>query len=861
MRRSSFGALFGLLVISVGAPASAAAQSSAAYVPDAARGQDFELSIRSIMRGPALVGESPNQVRWTDDSEWVYFRWRPGGLAWDEERSLYRVPADGGTPEKLDDDAEFAAAVSIADGDISQNRRWRISTVRGDLYLMNRRDLTARRLTHTEDGEGSAIFSDDGESVLFQRDGNVYRLTLESGELEQLTRVSTEPAPEEDEEAEGQRAFLETQQEELFEHISRGKEREKEEEVRREAREDAEPETIHLEEDESLQSLEPTRDGAYVLIRTTKPAEDAERTIVPDWVTESGYTEDLTVRTKVGHAQNESRAGIITTATGEVAWLDLQPEGYDGEGQARWRSAGWNDAGTKSFVFATSFDDKNRWLWSVDAATGERTLLDDLHDEAWVAGPCFASCVGWIPDEDRVYFVSEETGYAHLFAVNADGSDKQALTSGEWEVLGVTLPEDRSRFLLTTNEGSPFNQHVAWADFDGGDRTAITEADGRFTATLSPDGQRFAFVHDVANRPGELFLADSRRPMEREQVTHSPTQEWASFDWKKPAIVTFAAEDGTPVPARIYRPADMGAQANGAAVIFVHGAGYLHNVHNYWSSYYREYMFNHLLAAAGYTVLDVDYRGSAGYGRDWRIGIYRWMGGKDLSDQVDGARYLVAQEGVDAERIGLYGGSYGGFITLMGLFTAGETFKSGAALRSVTDWAHYNHGYTSRLLNLPHGDEEAYRKSSPIYFAENFGPDQHLVMLHGMVDTNVHFSDVVRLSQRLIELGKGELGAGGLSRGEPRVRGAHLVDRRVSEDLRDLRANAPGARMHAGWWLLLRADGWGLTLHMLTQSTVRIPILRSELTEQIARAQADGISRRRLVKLFAVGGMGAVLAA
>jgi dipeptidyl aminopeptidase/acylaminoacyl peptidase len=241
---------------------------------------------------------------------------------------------------------------------------------------------------------------------------------------------------------------------------------------------------------------------------------------------------------------------------------------------------------------------------------------------------------------------------------------------------------------------------------------------------------------------------------ELDQVTVSPTAEWLTFPWLQPEIVRFTAEDGARVPARIYRPSDVGAEANGAAVIFVHGAGYLHNVHEYWSTYYREYMFHHFLASEGYTVLDVDYRGSAGYGRDWRTGIYRWMGGKDLSDQVDGARYLVASEGIDADRIGIYGGSYGGFITLMALFTAQETFTSGAALRSVTDWAHYNHWYTSRILNLPQDDAEAYEKSSPIYFAEGFRPDQHLLILHGMVDTNVHFSDVVRLAQRLIELGK-----------------------------------------------------------------------------------------------------------
>ncbi len=191
---------------------------------------------------------------------------------------------------------------------------------------------------------------------------------------------------------------------------------------------------------------------------------------------------------------------------------------------------------------------------------------------------------------------------------------------------------------------------------------------------------------------------------------------------------------------------------NGPAVIFVHGAGYLQNAHKWWSSYFREYMFHNLLVDKGYTVLDIDYRGSAGYGRDWRTAIYRYMGGKDLSDQVDGAQYLVDKHNVAAENIGIYGGSYGGFITLMALFTQPEVFGAGAALRSVTDWAHYNHGYTANILNTPVSDSLAYVKSSPIYYAE--GLTKPLLMCHGMIDDNVHFQDVVRLAQRLIELGK-----------------------------------------------------------------------------------------------------------
>jgi dipeptidyl aminopeptidase/acylaminoacyl peptidase len=204
------------------------------------------------------------------------------------------------------------------------------------------------------------------------------------------------------------------------------------------------------------------------------------------------------------------------------------------------------------------------------------------------------------------------------------------------------------------------------------------------------------------------------------------------------------------VYARLYKPVN--PHPGRPAVIFVHGAGYLQNAHKWWSSYFREYMFHNLLADAGYTVLDIDYRGSAGYGRDWRTGIYRYMGGKDLGDHVDAANYLVKQQGVDAKRIGIYGGSYGGFITLMALFTKPGVFAAGAALRPVTDWAHYNHGYTANILNEPVNDSIAYRRSSPLYFAE--GLKDHLLICHGLIDVNVHVQDVLRLNQRLIELGK-----------------------------------------------------------------------------------------------------------
>ena len=161
-------------------------------------------------------------------------------------------------------------------------------------------------------------------------------------------------------------------------------------------------------------------------------------------------------------------------------------------------------------------------------------------------------------------------------------------------------------------------------------------------------------------------------------------------------------------------------------------------------------------------MLDVDYRGSAGYGRDWRTAVYQHMGGKDLDDIVDAAKYAVAQYGADPKKIGLYGGSYGGFITLMAMFTQPDVFAAGAALRPVTDWATYNHGYTSDILNTPQTDPEAYRRSSPIFFAE--GLKGALLICHGMVDTNVEFQDTVRLIAAPHRIAQGELVGGARTR-------------------------------------------------------------------------------------------------
>ncbi|HEY9402118.1 MAG TPA: alpha/beta fold hydrolase [Pyrinomonadaceae bacterium] len=774
----------------------------------------FELTIDSIMRGPALVGYTPGDVRWSQDGARVYFRWKQATEARLRDMDTYVVNRDGTGLRKLSE--EEARNAPPSSGELSKDKRWTVFTDEGDVYLYEHARGARKALTRTVEAETNPRFTRDGRRVYFTRQNNLYVLSLDGGLLEQLTdiRVGGGGGGAQPERGTESQEVLKKEERGLLEAVRERAERREEQEAKRKARERRKPFNVPTGHTVSNLTLSP--DGRFVVAVISEPAAAARQTIVPNYVTESAYTQDIPGRTKVGDAQGRTRMAVISVETGEARNVDhgqraeaapvvrtrteqnateqaaresgatqtqgaqaqqqtqgrtqegqqTQQQGQQGQqpprtqtettaqtgAQARERDVQlfqlqWSEDGKHAAMLARSADNKDRWVLELDPATGKTKTLVALHDDAWTNGPG-AFTLGWLADNRRVYFESERDGFAHLYAVSIDGGQPVQLTRGAFEVSDVRLSDDKTKFYFTSSEVSFAERHLYSMPVAGGARTRLTAMPGNNAADISPDERMLAIVRSYSNKPPELYLAASAPLSDARQVTTSPTREFFTHNWIEPPIVAIRARDGQTVQARLYKP----ARPNGAAVLFVHGAGYLQNVHKWWSSYYREYMFHHLLMERGYTVLDIDYRGSAGYGRDWRTGIYRHMGGKDLTDHLDAARYLSAEHNIDPKRIGIYGGSYGGFITLMAMFTAPDVFAAGAALRPVTDWAHYNHPYTANILNLPQTDLEAYKRSSPIYFAE--GLRGALLICHGMVDVNVHFQDSVRLAQRLIELRK-----------------------------------------------------------------------------------------------------------
>jgi dipeptidyl aminopeptidase/acylaminoacyl peptidase len=707
----------------------------------------FELTVDSIMRGPRLVGYAPAGLRWSGDSSKLYFEWRQPT---DDDVATWVVGRDGGAPRKLSDEERRTAPPVFGAWDTAHRRV--LFVEQGDIVLLDSVSGARRQITRTTGNESNPRWARHEAAITFVRENNLFLVPLDSGEIAQLTDI--QPRKRDPRETDSQK-FIQAEEPKLIEHTRVEEERKKKAEARDKAR--ALPK-LELADRQSANDLQLSPDGTHVFVTIVERSDSARRPNVPNYVTESSYTEEIPARTFVGDAQDKRLLAVMNVQTGKTQWAD---GAFAGKRETRWGMPQLSENGAIAVSHVRAADDKDRWLVTVDPETGKTKVLDTLHDDAWVRelggfGPNDGS-FGWLADQRHLWFLSERDGWMQLYSLDAtaDAPSAKQLTSGQFEIDSVSLSADKKRFYINSNE-SDFGQRQIYAmSIDGGARTKLTSMIGASTGDPSPDDSTLGTVYSYSTKPPEVYVMPNRAGADAKRVTTSPTEEWRAFKWIDPQLVTYKTRDGVDVYARLYTPEMIGAKRDPSApaVVFVHGAGYLQNAHKYWSgSYYHEYMFNNLLAARGYVVLDPDYRASAGYGRDWRTAIYRHMGGKDLDDVVDGAAFLVKTQKVNAKHIGVYGGSYGGFITLMALFTSPDTFAAGAALRPVTDWTHYNHGYTSNILNDPQDDPEAYRKSSPIYFAG--GLKSALLICHGMVDTNVLFQDTVRLVQRLIELRK-----------------------------------------------------------------------------------------------------------
>jgi dipeptidyl aminopeptidase/acylaminoacyl peptidase len=737
------------------------------------------LTLNQIMANPDWMGILAQGAYWSDDSQSVYFSRQASEAVISTE---HKQPISGAAVELTPNDLHL---VEQKGGQLNLAKDKKVYLYQGNVFIKNLNTAEINQLTRQNTAiDGARFLTND--DIAYWQGSNVYRLHQDTGLIEQIAAVvmGNEPKTVQDPES-----YIAKQQHRLINFVAKEHSKAKDRQAHRKSLSQNDPtfanKRWYLGDSEVVSELSLSPNGRYLLLSLIDKTYDwrGEHDIMPNYLGKEGYVEPVPARSRAAEdnppgerlvlldLENHTKKDItIEGLTGfdedvlaKVKSENAKAKGkeYHSEAKVRkvqlmqdwgWDQSAiqWNTQGSGVLVLLESVDNKDRWLASVNLDKGSLVTEQRLHDDAWINYDY--NQFGWLPNSDAFYYLSEETGFSQLY-MKSSGQKPTALTKGQFVVDQVTLSPDAKYLYYRANNEHPGIYNIHRVALNTGKSEQVTQWKGALDYSLSPDGQSLLLTASTSTRPNELYLQSIGG--ELTQLTDYTSDAFKDYAWQAPQIVAVPSSHGAKdVYARVYLPA--GYDANNSekypAVIFNHGAGYLQNAHYGFSGYFREFMFHNLLAQQGYVVMDMDYRGSKGYGRDWRTAVYRNMGQPEVEDLKDGVTWMASNAKVNTKKVGTYGGSYGGFLTFMALFNEPELFQAGAALRPVTDWAHYNAAYTSNILNTPDIDPIAYERSSPIEHAQ--GLTKPLLIMSGVLDDNVFFQDSVRLVQRLIELEK-----------------------------------------------------------------------------------------------------------
>ena len=757
---------------------------AAAPVTPPASGAENAITLEKIMSEPDWIGAAVRNVYWSADGRAIYYSAKRSGSPIVD---LHRVDIADRKDRVIE-----PKAMPDADGPpVFDDAGKRAAFVRnGDIFVRDIGSGRLRQITRTPQNEAAPQFSADGRLLSFRAGNDWFVHDFGSGVTAPAALVKAEKDPDEPPKPDD----LRDMQMRTFSTLKRLHDQSEiskkyAEELRKgDVTRAAAP--FYLGEDVDVLDTELSPDARWLLVVTSpKSAAKGFEGKLTRYVTESGYEEFETERLRVGHNPPAPQSLVLLNlvdhtahalAVDNLPGIDDDPlkaiREENGTHETAADAAGalgskprrrgvlavsddpdggaggivWSRDGKALAIQLLSEDNKDRWIVSVDFAKYALVTQHRLSDPAWVNWSF--NDMGWLKDNRTLWYESEQTGYAHLYT-KAPDSAAQALTQGRFEVSDPVLSEDGRWFYVLSNAQAPYSYDVYRVPSGGGKFQRVTKLQGLEKFALDGSGKRLLVTHSSPYVPAQIAVLEADGSDAARDLTDTRSADYKSLSWIEPEIVEIPSTHFNGVIyAKVYRGAAVSDSTKRPGVIFIHGAGYLQNVHLRYPYYFREQMFNSWLVQHGYAVLDLDYRASAGYGRDWRTAIYRQMGHPELEDLLDGKKWLAEHAAVDPKRVGVYGGSYGGFMTLMALFRAPGEFAAGAALRPVTDWRQYENHYTSAILNEPQIDPIAYARSSPIEFAG--GLRDPLLICHGVIDDNVLFEDSMRLYERLIELHK-----------------------------------------------------------------------------------------------------------
>jgi dipeptidyl aminopeptidase/acylaminoacyl peptidase len=440
--------------------------------------------------------------------------------------------------------------------------------------------------------------------------------------------------------------------------------------------------------------------------------------------------------------------GIIPASGGAPVWVACSEENE--------LSPKWSADSNKIVIEKRTQDCKKREIVVKDLTSNKEVVIYEEKTRKWIYELSQESY--WSPRGNKIAFISDQDGWCHLYIYNLDDKKLTQVTMGEYEVSYPAWSPDGSKIAFTSNKGSLIERQIWLLSIPGGKLEKITEARGTNMMPLwSPEGKKIAFLHSDPYAVLDIWIKTLPQG-ESKQLTNAMPESLDKNSLTPPEFLYYESGDGLKIPAFLFKPKDFDQSQKYPAIIWIHGDGILQNRYGWHPSkhYGVYYGFHQYLLHKGYVVLSVDYRGSVGYGRDFMQGHYMDLGGKDCEDVIKGAEYLKSLNFVDPERIGVWGLSYGGYLTLQAIIRNPEMFKAAINVAGVDDWNDWakdpDGWWIQGRMGNPEDHKELYYQSAPIHFVDKIKTP--LLVLHGTADFNVPFYESVRLIDALIKKGK-----------------------------------------------------------------------------------------------------------
>ncbi|MGC9357505.1 MAG: S9 family peptidase [Anaerolineae bacterium] len=435
------------------------------------------------------------------------------------------------------------------------------------------------------------------------------------------------------------------------------------------------------------------------------------------------------------------RLGVVPVEGGEVAWMDLDADEDFYLARVQW----WPDGNLTAQIENRAQTELR--LLRLNPDTGEsHTLLLESND-VWIN---LHNMLHPLKD-GRFIWASERTGFMHLYLYDADGSLLRPLTAGEWVVDDLAgVDEEKGVVYFLANRTHPTERHLYTVTLEGDGLRRITGTVGTHHVILDHDRRRFVDVHSALHQPPRVTLRSLEDDEYLATIHDEKDPRIEELGLTPPEMVMVESHDGIPLYGLLYRPSTGNGEVPYPAIVHVYGGPHNQMVSNSWGP--TADLRRQHLRDLGFAVFVLDNRGSARRGQAFEGAIRHNLGNVEVQDQVDGVRELVERGIADPRRVGIYGWSYGGYMTLMCLLHAPETFKVGVAGAPVTHWDGYDTHYTERYMSQPAANPAGYETSSVMEHVDRL--QSKLLLVHGLIDENVHFRHTARLVNALIRARK-----------------------------------------------------------------------------------------------------------